>query len=51
MSSAGLLAYRDAFLTDDDIQCGLFPRLGGKCLRTISVLATFIETDRGFQTW
>ena len=40
----------DAFLTDDDIQGGLFPRLGGEDVRTISVLATFIETDRGRQT-
>ncbi len=32
-------AYLDAFLTDDDFQGGLFPRLGGKYVRTISVRA------------
>lgn len=31
--------YLDAFLTDDDFQGGLFPRLGGHYLRTISVRA------------
>jgi type IV secretion system protein VirB4 len=32
-------AYLDAFLCDDDFQGGLFPRLGGQYLRTISVRA------------
>lgn len=32
-------AYLDAFLTDDDFQGGLFPRLGSSFLRTISVRA------------
>ncbi len=32
-------AYLDAFLTDDDFQGGLLPRLGGQYLRTISVRA------------
>jgi type IV secretion system protein VirB4 len=32
-------AYLDAFLTDDDFQGGLFPRLGGSYIRTISVRA------------
>ncbi len=32
-------AYLDAFLTDDDFQGGLFPRLGGHYMRTISVRA------------
>ncbi len=32
-------AYLDAFLTDDDFQGGLFPRLGGYYIRTISVRA------------
>jgi type IV secretion/conjugal transfer VirB4 family ATPase len=32
-------AYLDAFLTDDDFQGGLFPRLGGSYVRTISVRA------------
>jgi type IV secretion/conjugal transfer VirB4 family ATPase len=32
-------AYLDAFLTDDDLQGGLFPRLGGHYLRTLSVRA------------
>jgi type IV secretion system protein VirB4 len=32
-------AYLDAFLTDDDFQGGLFPRLGGSYMRTISVRA------------
>lgn len=32
-------AYLDAFLTDDDFQGGLFPRLGKRYIRTISVRA------------
>jgi type IV secretion/conjugal transfer VirB4 family ATPase len=32
-------AYLDAFLCDDDFQGGLFPRLGGQFMRTISVRA------------
>lgn len=32
-------AYLDAFLTDDDFQGGLFPRLGKSFIRTISVRA------------
>src|SRR6202012_2271900 len=32
-------AYLDAFLNDDDFQGGLFPRLGGQFMRTISVRA------------
>ena len=32
-------AYLDAFLTDDDFQGGLFPRLGASYVRTISVRA------------
>jgi type IV secretion system protein VirB4 len=32
-------AYLDAFLTDDDFQGGLLPRLGGQYLRTLSVRA------------
>lgn len=32
-------AYLDAFLCDDDFQGGLFPRLGGQYMRTISVRA------------
>uniref|UniRef100_B0T9G6 CagE TrbE VirB component of type IV transporter system n=1 Tax=Caulobacter sp. (strain K31) TaxID=366602 RepID=B0T9G6_CAUSK len=32
-------AYLDAVLTDDDFQGGLFPRLGGAYLRTISIRA------------
>src|ERR1700761_1967582 len=32
-------AYLDAFLCDDDFQGGLFPRLGGQYVRTISVRA------------
>jgi len=32
-------AYLDAFLTDDDFQGGLFPRLGGQYLRTLSIRA------------
>ena len=32
-------AYLDAFLTDDDFQGGLLPRLGGSYVRTISVRA------------
>jgi type IV secretion system protein VirB4 len=32
-------AYLDAFLCDDDFQGGLFPRLGGQFVRTISVRA------------
>ena len=32
-------AYLDAFLTDDDFQGGLLPRLGGSYIRTISVRA------------
>jgi type IV secretion system protein TrbE len=32
-------AYLDAFLTDDDLQGGLYPRLGGHYLRTLSVRA------------
>ena len=32
-------AYLDAFLTDDDFQGGLFPRLGKSFMRTISVRA------------
>jgi type IV secretion/conjugal transfer VirB4 family ATPase len=32
-------AYLDAFLSDDDFQGGLFPRLGGQYMRTISVRA------------
>jgi type IV secretion/conjugal transfer VirB4 family ATPase len=32
-------AYLDAFLTDDDFQGGLYPRLGGQYLRTLSVRA------------
>ena len=32
-------AYLDAFLCDDDFQGGLFPRLGGQYLRTLSVRA------------
>ena len=32
-------AYLDAFLTDDDFQGGLFPRLGDRYLRTISIRA------------
>jgi type IV secretion system protein VirB4 len=32
-------AYLDAFLTDDDFQGGLLPRLGGQYVRTISVRA------------
>jgi type IV secretion/conjugal transfer VirB4 family ATPase len=32
-------AYLDALLTDDDFQGGLFPRLGGQYLRTVSVRA------------
>ena len=32
-------AYLDAFLCDDDFQGGLFPRLGGQYMRTLSVRA------------
>jgi len=32
-------AYLDAFLTDDDFQGGLYPRLGGQFMRTLSVRA------------
>jgi type IV secretion/conjugal transfer VirB4 family ATPase len=32
-------AYLDAVLTDDDFQGGLYPRLGGRFLRTVSVRA------------
>jgi type IV secretion/conjugal transfer VirB4 family ATPase len=32
-------AYLDAFLCDDDFQGGLYPRLGGQFMRTISVRA------------
>ena len=32
-------AYLDAFITDDDFQGGLFPRLGGQYLRTLSIRA------------
>jgi type IV secretion/conjugal transfer VirB4 family ATPase len=32
-------AYLDAVLTDDDLQGGLFPRLGGQYLRTLSIRA------------
>ena len=32
-------AYLDAFMCDDDFQGGLFPRLGGQFMRTISVRA------------
>jgi type IV secretion system protein VirB4 len=32
-------AYLDAFLCDDDFQGGLFPRLGGQFVRTISIRA------------
>ena len=38
-------AYLDAFLCDDDFQGGLFPRLGGIYLRTISIRA-YPETRR-----
>jgi type IV secretion/conjugal transfer VirB4 family ATPase len=32
-------AFLDAFLTDDDLQGGLYPRLGGQYLRTLSIRA------------
>jgi type IV secretion system protein VirB4 len=40
-------AYLDAFLTDDDLTTGLYPRLGGQYLRTISVRGYPAETLPG----
>jgi type IV secretion system protein VirB4 len=40
-------AYLDAFLTDDDLTTGLYPRLGDQFLRTLSVRGYPSETTPG----
>jgi type IV secretion/conjugal transfer VirB4 family ATPase len=40
-------AYLDAFLSDDDFQGGLYPRLGGQYLRTLSIRAYPAQSSPG----